>query len=47
MRLANQPHSAGFTLHLDHIQADPFAATSRVRVTVPQTTTATPPRMRG
>jgi len=26
----------GFHLHLDHIQADPFAAPSRVRVTVPR-----------
>lgn len=34
---------AGFTLHLDHIQADPFAAPSRVRVTVPQTTAQFPP----
>jgi predicted ABC-class ATPase len=34
---------ADFTLHLDHIQADPFAAPSRVRVTVPQTTAQFPP----
>lgn len=36
---------AGFTLHLDHIQADPFAAPSRVRVTVPQTTAQFPPHL--
>jgi len=33
----------GFTLHIDHVQGDPFAEPSRVRVTVPPATAALPP----
>ena len=34
-----------FTLHLDHIQGDPFAAPSQVRVWLPQTTTQFPAQL--
>ena len=29
-------HFDGFALHIDHVQGDPFAAPSRLRVEVPQ-----------
>lgn len=32
-----------FTLHVDHVQADPFAALTRVRVTLPAESAALPP----
>jgi predicted ABC-class ATPase len=32
-----------FTLHIDHVQGDPFAAPSRVRVRVPQSVASYPP----
>jgi predicted ABC-class ATPase len=32
----------GFTLHIDHVQGDPFAAPSRVRVVMPQTVAGFP-----
>jgi len=32
-----------FTLHIDHVQADPFAAPSRLRVQIPQSIAAYPP----
>lgn len=33
----------GFTLHIDHVQGDPFAAPSRLRVEVPQDRAGYPP----
>ncbi|MFZ4640641.1 MAG: ABC-ATPase domain-containing protein [Nodosilinea sp.] len=35
----------GFTLRIDHIQSDPFAAPSRVRVVVPQVIAQFPPHL--
>lgn len=35
------------TLHIDHVQGDPFAAPSRVRVVVPQETAGFPPELFG
>lgn len=36
----------GFTLHVDHVQADPFAAPSRLRLVVPAETTGFPEDVR-
>ena len=34
---------SGFTLHIDHVQGDPFAAPSRLRVEIPQDRAGYPP----
>lgn len=33
-----------FTLYIDHVQGDPFAAPSRMRVRVPQAVAGIPPK---
>jgi len=46
-RLRGSWRFPGFTLHVEHVQGDPFASPSRLRITVPQEVARFPPELFG